>query len=76
MNREKLGRIVHETWIKCAKTKPNFKDVLLIPYDDLQSNDKEINMQIGEAVAAAAAQEIMEKYVELSEEWHLSKSVD
>lgn len=51
LDRETLGRMVREAWIRWAETQPNPKPSWLVPYDALAECDKEADRQIGEAVA-------------------------
>jgi len=50
INRNFLGQIVREAWVKWAKQQPNPKPSWLVPYDELSEADKEADRQIGEAV--------------------------
>lgn len=54
MNREDLGRIVRETWVKWASEQPDPKPSWLTEWEDLDDGQREVDMRIGEAVAAAA----------------------
>ena len=51
MNRDELGRIVREAWVRWAETQFNPKASWLVPYHELSETDKEADRQIGEAVA-------------------------
>jgi hypothetical protein len=51
IERDDLGRIVREAWVKWARTQPEAKPSWLIPYDGLPEADREADRQIGEAVA-------------------------
>ena len=51
--REDLGRLVRETWIAWAREQPDPKPSWLVPFDDLDEGQREVDMRIGEAVAAA-----------------------
>lgn len=51
IDRETLGRMVREAWVRWAKTQPNPKPSWLVPYDDLSEPDKEADRQIGETIA-------------------------
>jgi hypothetical protein len=48
--RERLGRIVREAWVRWAKTRPDPKPSWLLSYDELSEPDREADCQIGEAV--------------------------
>jgi hypothetical protein len=50
-DREFLGRMVREAWVRWAQTQPSPKPSWIVPYDDLSEPDKEADSQIGEAVA-------------------------
>lgn len=50
-DRDQLGRFVREAWVRWAQTQPVPKPSWLIPYDDLAEADKEVDRQIGEAIA-------------------------
>jgi hypothetical protein len=52
-DRDTLGRMVREAWVRWALTQPAPKSSWLAPYDDLAEADKEADRQIGEAVARA-----------------------
>jgi hypothetical protein len=52
--REDLGRIVRETWVKWALGQPDPKPSWLTGWDDLDAGQREVDMLIGSAVAAAA----------------------
>ncbi len=51
IDRDTLGRMVREAWVRWAQTQPNPKASWLVPYDELSEPDKEADRQIGEAVA-------------------------
>jgi hypothetical protein len=51
LDRDMLGRMVREAWVRWAETQPDPKPSWLLPYDDLAEPDKEADRQIGEAVA-------------------------
>lgn len=50
-DRDTLGRMVREAWVRWAKTQPAPKPSWLVAYDDLTEPDKEADRQIGEAIA-------------------------
>jgi hypothetical protein len=50
-DRETLGRMVREAWVRWAQTQPSPKPHWLLPYEELSEADKEADRQIGEAVA-------------------------
>lgn len=51
IDRETLGRMVREAWVRWAQTQPDPKLSWLAPYDELSEPDKEADRQIGEAIA-------------------------
>lgn len=51
LDRETLGRMVREAWVRWALTQPAPKPSWLVPYDELSEPDKEADRQIGEAIA-------------------------
>lgn len=51
LDRDLLGRMVREAWVKWARTQPDPKPSWLVPYDELSETDKEADRQIGEHVA-------------------------
>lgn len=50
-DRDTVGRMVREAWVRWAETQPSPKPSWLAPYDELNEADKEADRQIGEAVA-------------------------
>jgi hypothetical protein len=50
-DRDTLGRLVREAWVRWAQTQPNPSPSWLVAYDDLSEANKEADRQIGEAVA-------------------------
>ncbi|TLX17090.1 hypothetical protein [Rhizobium sp. MHM7A] len=50
-DRDVLGRMVREAWVRWAETQPNPKPSWLVPYEALDEADKEADRQIGENVA-------------------------
>jgi hypothetical protein len=53
VDREALGRLVRETWVKWAAEQPFPKQSWLTGWDHLDTDQREVDMRIGEAVAAA-----------------------
>lgn len=53
--RERLGRIVRETWVAFCRATGDDKPSHLAPWDELSEWDQEVDMRIAEAVLAAAA---------------------
>lgn len=49
-DRDTLGRMVREAWVRWAKTQPAPKPSWLLPYDEIAEPDKEADRQIGEAI--------------------------
>lgn len=58
-DRDALGRLVREAWVKWALTQTNPKPSWLVPYDELSEPDKEADRQIGEAIAAPQLAELL-----------------
>ena len=54
INRDLLGLMVREAWVRWAKQQPNPKPSWLEPYECLPESDQEADRQIGEAVCRAA----------------------
>lgn len=52
-DREPLGRIVRETWVAWALEQPDLKPSWLIPWEELDEGQREVDMRIGAEVAAA-----------------------
>lgn len=50
-DRDELGRMVREAWVRWAETQPFPKPSWLVPYDELPEPDKEADRQIGETIA-------------------------
>ncbi|MDR3502895.1 MAG: hypothetical protein P4L79_09955 [Legionella sp.] len=50
-DRETLGRMVREAWVRWAQAQPAPKPSWLVAYDDLPESDREADRQIGEAIA-------------------------
>jgi hypothetical protein len=51
--RVQRGRLVRETWVTWAKRQRRPKASWLIGWDDLDADQREVDMLIGDAVAAA-----------------------
>lgn len=51
--REALGRIVRQTWVAWAGEQPDPKPSWLLGWDDLDAGQREVDMRIGVAIAAA-----------------------
>jgi hypothetical protein len=56
--REQRGQIVRETWVTWAKRQREPKPSWLVPWDDLDDGQREVDMLIGDAVAAAEQERI------------------
>jgi hypothetical protein len=52
LDREALGRRVREVWIAWAKTQHEPKASWLLPWEELDERDREVDRQIGEAIAS------------------------
>ena len=53
-DREPYGRIVRETWVAWACEQRDRKLSWLVPWDNLDAGQREVDMRIGSAVAAKA----------------------
>lgn len=58
--RENLGRLVRETWVAWASEQPDPKPSWLTGWDELDEGQREVDMRIGEAVAAAERKRLTE----------------
>ena len=54
--REALGRRVREVWVQWAREQPDPKPSWLVGWDELDDGQREVDMRIGEALAAQAPQ--------------------
>jgi hypothetical protein len=50
--REELGKLVRDTWVAWAREQANAKLTWLLRWDQLDAGQREVDMRIGEAVAA------------------------
>lgn len=57
-HRDNLGRLVREAWVRWAETQDMAKPSWLLPYDELDENEKEADRQIGEALARSVLAEL------------------
>jgi hypothetical protein len=53
--RDTLGRIVREAWVAWAQEQDSPKPSWLVPWDDLDESDKEVDRRIAEAVLRHAS---------------------
>lgn len=53
VDRDKLGRLVREVWIKWAKEQPVAKSSWIVAYDQLSECEKEVDRRIGETLFRA-----------------------
>lgn len=51
LDRDTLGRMVREAWVRWAEQQPTPKPSWLLPYNELSEPDKEADRQIGETIA-------------------------
>jgi hypothetical protein len=56
--RERLGRLVRGAWMAWASEQPDPKPSWLTPWGELDDGQREVDMRIGEAVAAAERERI------------------
>jgi hypothetical protein len=54
-DRDMLGRLVREEWIKWAKEQPNPKPSWLVPWEELSEPDREVDRRIGVRLAGFGA---------------------
>lgn len=59
LDRERLGRIVRAMWVEWASGEPDPKESWLIPWEVLDERYREVDRQIGEAVALDAQAELV-----------------
>jgi hypothetical protein len=57
-SREALGRVVRDAWIKWAEEQPDPKPSWLVPWEALDAGQRDVDMRIAEAIAAAARAQI------------------
>lgn len=50
---EELGRVVRETWVAWAREQPDCKPSWLVPWDELDAGQREVDMRIGAGVVKA-----------------------
>lgn len=50
MTREDLGRLVRHVWVEWAREQANPKPSWLLPWEDLDDGQREVDMRIGEAL--------------------------
>jgi hypothetical protein len=55
LNRDYLGRLVREAWVRWAEKQQDPKPTWLVPYDKLCEPDKEVDRQIGVDLARIGA---------------------
>lgn len=48
--RESLGRLVRETWVAWAREQPDPKPSWLLPWEELDQGQREVDMRIGAAL--------------------------
>lgn len=58
---EMLGRLVRDTWVEWAQEQPDPKPSWLLPWDELDEGQKEVDRRIGRAVAVRAVDLLEEK---------------
>ena len=89
--REHFGKLVRETWVAWASGQPDPKPSWLVPWEELDDGQREVDMRIGAAVAAAesvrwrsALQDALEGMLDMlpyapeyfREKWELQGYVD
>ena len=61
-DRDEVGKVVRDAWIRWALTQPSPKLSWFTKYEDLSEADKEADRQIGEAV--------IKHYIEKQRDFH------
>lgn len=59
LDREKLGQIVRQVWIEKARTLDNPKPSNLLPWEELDEWNQEVDRCIGEEVGKAAFRQVV-----------------
>jgi hypothetical protein len=54
--RELLGRLVRQAWLKWAREQPEQKPSWLVPWEELDDGQREVDMRIGDALFDAGVQ--------------------
>lgn len=49
-DREELGRLVREVWVRWAREQPDPKSSWLTPWEGLSEPDREVDRRIGDAL--------------------------
>lgn len=60
--RELLGQAVREEWVKWASEQPDAKPSWLIPWEQLDERDQEVDRRLGEAAIRTFIQPILSGY--------------
>ena len=63
--RKTLGRVVRRVWVAWALEQPDPKDSWLMTWSELDGGQREVDMRIGEAVAAAACRDAQGELADL-----------
>jgi len=58
--REHLGPLVRQVWVDWAREQPDPKPGWLTGWDDLDEGQREVDMRIGEAVAGAERERVLD----------------
>lgn len=75
-SREDLGRMVREEWIAWASQQPNPKPSWLIPWEDLDDGQKEIDMRIGVRLYNKGIAEFLHQLYRVSRQKGVHHEVD
>jgi len=67
--REQRGRLVREAWVTWAREHPAPKSGWLTGWDELDEMQREVDMRIGEAVAAAERERIRQLAIHYHATW-------
>jgi len=71
--RERLGRLVREEWVRWAQEQPDPKPSWLTPWVGLSESMKEVDRRIGERVARAAEAAAFLRAAEMAKEARLGE---
>jgi len=61
MDREQRGRIVRRTWVEWALDQPNPKPSWLLPWEELDDGQREVDMRIGDELTRAERSRILDR---------------
>ena len=67
---ETLGRLVRDAWVAWAREQPDPKPSWLVGWDDLDDGQREVDMRIGQAIAAQVAAAEREAIRREAQDWY------